>query len=429
MKLTDVEYDIAIKDFQEMLRFKTVSNTAAYDGSYNLCADWILERLLEIEIDAFMLPESQLDKKIVVGTWLGSDPTLPGILLNSHFDVVPVIENEWNVPAFEGLIQDGKIYGRGAQDMKCVCVQYFVALRKLRKTGYQPLRNIYISYVPDEEVGGSGMSTLIQSTWFNSINIGIALDEGLASEDNIFSVFYGERLPWWIRIQATGNTGHASRFIEDTAAEKIINVANRALLFRKEQLNLLHGNDIAGCSHTVAIKKRSTLGDVTSLNITNIRSGIVAGGLDVLNVIPPVAELKLDIRISPHVDPSTVATMLDVWCEECTINKHDKSISWSYANSALQQHSTTLIDGSNPWWTRFESILKDKCGADIRPQVFPAATDSRFLRALGIKAFGFSPIRNSEIMLHEHNEYISKDIFLEGCEIYIDLLSDLCNTP
>jgi len=59
------------------------------------------------------------------------------------------------------------------------------------------------------------------------------------------------------------------------------------------------------------------------------------------------------------------------------------------------------------------------------PEVFPAATDSRFLRALGIRALGFSPMRNSEIMLHEDNEYLDESVFLEGIGVYVGLIEAL----
>ena len=48
----------------------------------------------------------------------GSDPSLDPYLLASHLDVVPVEQDKWSVPAFEGLVRDGKIYGRGALDVK-----------------------------------------------------------------------------------------------------------------------------------------------------------------------------------------------------------------------------------------------------------------------------------------------------------------------
>ena len=108
-----------------------------------------------------------------------------------------------------------------------------------------------------------------------------------------------------MKVTAKGNTGHGSRFIEGTAVEQIIGVANRALTYRAQQRNLLHKNcsHTNACSHAVAASRKTTMGDVTSLNITMLRSGVRSGELDVLNVVPPQAQLAMDIRISPHVPP------------------------------------------------------------------------------------------------------------------------------
>lgn len=57
--------------------------------------------------------------------------------------------------------------------------------------------------------------------------------------------------------------------------------------------------------------------------------------------------------------------------------------------------------------------------------MFPAATDSRFLRQLGIPALGFSPMNNTEILLHEHNESLHRDVFLKGIDVYTTILQDL----
>lgn len=71
---------------------------------------------------------------------------------------------------------------------------------------------------------------------FRKLNIGFALDEGLgmrfssrhlfciflASEDDTYKVFYGERVPWWVKVTCGGSPGHGSKFIENTAAEKMV---------------------------------------------------------------------------------------------------------------------------------------------------------------------------------------------------------------
>ncbi|OWY91208.1 ACY1-like metalloprotease, partial [Phytophthora megakarya] len=98
-------------------------------------------------------------------TWKGEDPTLPGIILNSHYDVVPAVAEHWEFDPFDAkVLDDGRIYGRGTQDMKSVCIQYVEAVHTLMASGFKPTRNIYLLFVPDEEIGGAqGMETFLES--------------------------------------------------------------------------------------------------------------------------------------------------------------------------------------------------------------------------------------------------------------------------
>lgn len=255
-------------------------------------------------------------------------------------------------------------------------------------------------------------------------------------------MFYGERLPWWVDVTATGRTGHGSRFIEHTAVEQLIAVSNRALAFRNEQRDLLHGNghaDHSNCAHAVAAKRQKmlfelkksgkmTLGDVTSLNITSLQAGVRVGDTYAYNCVPPTAKCSLDIRISPHVDPKEIGDMIDAWCQECSASPDEGyDVKWKSLHGMgpmNDKHALTKTDASNPWFEVFESAM-ERMGHKVVPQVFPAATDSRFLRELGIRAFGFSPMRNTEIMLHENDEYLEESVFVEGIEVYVRLIEAL----
>ena len=89
-------------------------------------------------------------------------------MLNSHIDVVPVFPDQWDHPPFSAhKTDDGWIYGRGTQDMKCVGIWYMEAIRNLKKQGFQPKRTIHVMWVPDEEIGGhDGMEKLIETDFF-----------------------------------------------------------------------------------------------------------------------------------------------------------------------------------------------------------------------------------------------------------------------
>merc|ERR1712166_417189 len=210
----------AVAAFQEFVRIPSISGDGPLNGSYQRAVEWLQARLTAriagIQIETI---EPVKGKPIVIAKLVGSNPELPSILLNSHYDVVPVINVE--------------------QDMKCVCVQYIEAIHRLQQQegGWTPVRTVYLTYVPDEEIGGKdGINKLLETPQFEAmLPIALALDEGLACDRDAYTVFYGERVPWWILIRATGPTGHGSRFVQNTATEKLMEVVNKALAFRKEQ--------------------------------------------------------------------------------------------------------------------------------------------------------------------------------------------------
>lgn len=422
-RATSVDEEKMISSFQDFLRIKTTSFDGPSSGSYQTACDWLVTKFTALGLDTQVV-SPVANKPIVLITWKGSNPTLPAILLNSHYDVVPAMLDKWDMDPWAAVrTKEGRIFGRGTQDMKCVCIQYLFAIEKLKKSGYTPLRTIHLSYVPDEEIGGKdGMAALMTNAVFKSWNIALAIDEGLANPDNAFTAFYGERSPWWIFVNAKGPTGHASRFIANTAVSKLMTVANKGLSFRKEQESRL--GHTGGCSHAQAKK----LGDVTTLNLTVLSAGVTGDGGQTyaMNVIPTEAVCGFDVRISPELSMKQVEEMLDTWCKEA-----GEGVTWKHADftSPMQEHYITALHPTiNPWFTVFTKGV-GRLNRKVIPEIFPAATDSRFLRKLGIPAIGFSPMSNSPILLHEHNEYIDEGVFLEGVEVFIDLINALASTP
>lgn len=113
------------------------------------------------------------------------------------------------------------------------------------------------------------MKLLVHHEEFKRLNVAFALDEGIASPKNALKVFYGERMPWWIKITATGPTGHGSQFIKDTAPTKLLKVIEKFMNLRNEQEKLLE----VGLHHN---GQRYTLGDVTTINLTFLQVCFVA---------------------------------------------------------------------------------------------------------------------------------------------------------
>jgi aminoacylase len=131
---------------------------------------------LKFQVEVPVTPK----KPICILTWVGTQPELKSIVLNSHMDVVPVYEEFWTHKPFSADIdEEGKIFARGSQDMKCVGMQYLAALRHFKRNNISFKRTIHVTFVPEEEIGGvDGMKDFVHQEAFKELNIGVSLDEG-----------------------------------------------------------------------------------------------------------------------------------------------------------------------------------------------------------------------------------------------------------
>jgi len=395
--------------FREFIRIRTDHPTPKYGEAIDF-----LQRIYKEEIGLpceVIVTDTTLPHQILVVTWEGTEPELPAIMLNSHLDVVPAVPEMWKVDPFEAHKDEhGNIYGRGTQDMKCVCIQYMEAIRKLKASGARFRRTIHLTYVPDEETGGhKGMSIFVRTSKFKTLNVGLCLDEGLASPTEAFTVFYGERTPQWLRLTAKGPTGHGSRFIEGTAVEKLMTSVRSLLDYRKEMHDKLEKG-----KHECGMK----LGDVTTLNLTMLKAGVTTDGGKTysINVIPMEAEAGFDLRIPPGEYENVLQKVKD-WTEGLS--------EVEYLSEPIPP-LVTPITSDNAWWSSFSGAL-NSIGQSYDTEIFPAATDGRFVRNVGLPVFGFSPINNTPILLHDHNEFLNEKVFIKGIDVYCHIIPQLAN--
>lgn len=249
---------LIISRFQKYLQI----NTAQPDPKYYEAADFLISQAKSLKLEYESI-EFVKGKPLVLLKWEGKNPSLPAILLYSHTDVVTVEHEKWSYSPFEAHLESssGNIYARGSQDMKCVGMQYLEAIRKLKASGFQPVRTIYLSFAPDEEIGGhDGAEKFVDSEIFKKLNVGVVLDEGLASPDEHYRAFYGERSPWWLAIKATGAPGHGSRLYDNSAMENLLKSIESIRRFRASQFDLVKSGARAE-------------GEVISVNMVFLKAG------------------------------------------------------------------------------------------------------------------------------------------------------------
>ncbi|KAJ3010917.1 adenylate cyclase [Thoreauomyces humboldtii] len=364
---------------------------------YKSCSAFLEKYAKELGLDYHSV-ECVKGKPSCILTWKGKDASIPAIMANCHTDVVPVSADKWTHDPFAAdKLENGDIIARGAQDMKCVGIQYLESIRKLKAAGVQPLRT-------EEEIGGQeGMKLLVKTDEFKKLNIGFALDEGLANPEDGYKLFYGERAPWWITITAKGGAGHGSQFIEPSATSRLVKVLGKFFAFREAEANRLKFGKKEDGTHF-------KLGDVTTTNVTILKGGVQH------NVVPETASAGIDIRVAPTVNLNAFKAQIESWCAEEDVDLQYVATHWD--------NTTTPTTEENVWFRTLKGVA-DKRGIKLDYEIFPAATDSRFIREIGIPAFGISPMRNTPVLLHDHDEYLNETVFLEGVDFYVDLLPAL----
>ncbi|CAJ0601125.1 unnamed protein product [Cylicocyclus nassatus] len=392
--------DIAVTKFREYLRI----NTEQPHPDYEACKTFLFALADDLKIERHAV-ETVPGKPFIIMTIPGKQPELPSLMLYSHTDVVPTFKDQWKYDPYEAhKDENGDIYARGAQDMKCVGSQYFEAIRRHFKRGRkQWLRTIHIVWGPDEEIGAAeGMALFCQMKEFRDLNIGFVLDEGLANETDEYKVYYAERCPWWLQVTCTGSPGHGSKFIVNTAAEKLQKLINRTLEFREKQRQILESDP------------NKTLGDVITLNLTFLEGGVQ------VNVLPEKFVAKFDIRVPPTADFDELTKQITQWCHDAGEGVEYKFLQ----KTEIKNMTPTTPD--DPWWATFEKSLREQ-GCKFVKEIFTGGTDSRFIRALGYRSIGFSPMNNTPSLLHDHNEYLNEKVYLRGVEIYETLIDNLAS--
>ncbi|XP_057819102.2 uncharacterized protein LOC131032182 isoform X2 [Cryptomeria japonica] len=391
-----------ISRFQQYLQI----NTAQPNPNYKPAADFILSQAKSIGLDVQVL-EYVKSKPVILLTWQGKEKYLPSILLNSHIDVVPAEKEKWvHDPFLAHKDSNGDIYARGSQDMKCVGLQYLEALRNLKNRGFVPRRTIHASFVPDEEIGGhDGAEMFVGSKDFESLNVGVVLDEGLASPDENYRVFYGERSPWWLVIKAVGAPGHGSKLYDNSAMENLLKSVETIMKFRAAQFDLVKAGLAAE-------------GEVISVNPVFMKAGTPTPTGFVMNLQPSEAEAGFDIRVSPGTNAESLEKRIAEEWAPASRNMTFQLKQKKPIKNKLGLPFMTIANHSNPWWTLLEAAILKVGGKLHKPEIFPAATDACFVRDHGVPAFGFSPMANTPILLHDHNEFLNEAEYLKGVGVY-----------
>ncbi|XP_048226578.1 aminoacylase-1 [Ricinus communis] len=395
--------------FQQYLRFNTAHPNPNYTAPVSFLAS--IAQSIGLKIQTLYFTPG---KPVLLLTWIGSKPTLPSIIFNSHLDSVPAEPTKWIHPPFSAVrTDDGDIFARGAQDDKCIAIQYLEAIRNLKAKSFIPIRTIHVSYLPDEEIGGvDGAEKFVNSKEFRELNVGFAMDEGQASVNDEFRVFYADRTPWDLVIKAKGQPGHGSRMYDNSAMENLMKSIEVISRFRESQFDVVKAGKAANS-------------EVVSVNPVYLKAGTPSPTGFVMNMQPSEAEAGFNIRLTPTTDTDLLKKKIAEEWAPAVRNMTYEIIEKGPIRDIRGRPLMTAVDNSNPWWSVFKRAITAAGGQLAKPEILASTTDGRFIRRLGVPVFGFSPMTNTPILLHEHNEFLKDTVFLKGIEVYEHIISSL----
>lgn len=382
--------------------------------------------------------ETAPNREVLVATLKGDGSKRPLMLCN-HTDVVPVEAAYWTVPAFEGAIRDGKIYGRGAVDMKGCGVMQLMAFLLLKRQRVPLARDVVFCAVPDEEAGSTwGMGWLCEHRP-DIVDVEFELSEGGGGsnrfgrqETKLFTVATNEKDMAWLTLTSVGTPGHGSRPHADNSALHLVRALakladwDRGITFTGETRAYLERLGEAGLfpplSDTAAVEDRIRNSPelyamfLNTLNITMGHWGIKQ------NVIPAKSEARLDCRLLPGQSK-------EEWVQQVRDHIADDRIQVELSSQVPRDEPVAV-----PWDTELfhtiESVLKEAMeDAVVVPGMTVGGTDNRFLRAKGIPAYGFIPCLLSPAEragFHGNDEFLTTDNLNMGCELMYEIVRRMC---
>jgi acetylornithine deacetylase/succinyl-diaminopimelate desuccinylase-like protein len=414
---------------RDLIRIDT-TNTGdlATSAGERAAAEYVAEKLSEVGIEPTVL-ESAAGRANVVARIGGADPARGALLVHGHLDVVPADASEWSVDPFAGEIKDGFLWGRGAVDMKDFDAMMLAVARDWKRAGYVPPRDIVICYTADEEAGSDYGATFLvdhHAELFEGCTEAIGEVGGysytVGSDLRLYLIQTAEKGIDWLKVHATGRPGHGS-FVHDnnavtTLCEAVARVGNhrfpvtltptvRSFL---EEVAVALGIELDPDDPELTIGKLGPIASIIGATIRNTANptGLSAGYKH--NVIPGKASATIDCRTLPG--------QFDLFREQLReVLGPDLEIESVHRQPALE----TTFDG--PLVEAMAAALRaEDPGAHAVPYMLSGGTDAKQFSRLGIRCFGFSPLKlpadlNFSALFHGIDERVPLDALQFGVRV------------
>ncbi len=437
----DFDGDKAVEALRELVRCKTISyNDSSKED------DKEFQKLVDLIPVLYPFVSNNCEVKSFDGRgllfkWEGESRENPTVLM-SHYDVVPVNQELWDIEPFEAIKKDGKIFGRGTLDTKATLNGILFSANRLIEKGFKPKNDIYLAFSGSEEVSGAGAPKIVDYFEQNGIVPGMVLDEGGAVVEGVFPgvkapcalIGIAEKGLLNIRYQTFSAGGHASAPPPVTPIGKL---SAACLKVEKNPFSchitkpVAEMFDVLGRHSTFLFRMifanlwcfkgvldlfcRKAGGELNALVRTTIAFTKMEGS-SALNVLPPKAEMASNIRINPNDSVDSVVDLITK-----TINNADIKV------EVIDSMEPSRISDTKckAWETISSAVAETWQGSLVSPYLMVQCSDSRHYGRISDRVYRFSAMdltSEERKTIHGNNEYIRIESIVKTIEFFTRII-------
>ena len=436
-----VDGDRAVSALAEMIRCRTVSDRNKENED---AAEFEkFERLLPT-LFPHVYEKCDFEKvgdRALLFRYHGKSADAPTVLM-AHYDVVSVSDSEWQKPPFDGIIEDGVLWGRGTLDTKGTLCGILSAAEKLISDGFVPSNDVYFAFGGDEEINGHGASDIVALFRDRGITPSAVYDEGGAVVEKVFPgvstpcalIGIAEKGMLNVEYSVKGGGGHSSspaphtpvgvlaracvrmesspfKFRITPPAAKMLDTLGRRSTFVYRMIF----SNLWLFSPVLNMLTKSQGGEMNALMRTTTAFTQMRGS-DGVNVIPPVARMVSNHRIIPG------ETTDDLLARIKKIVNDDRV-------------EVRMIDGMNPsvvsrtdveGWQRISDTVRETwTDAIVSPYLMVACSDSRHWGVISDRVYRFSAMaltKEERGYIHGNDERIPTEKIVKTVEFFTRLI-------
>ena len=392
--LATIDADEVVELTRALIRIPSVYRPGDPEGTEARMAAFV-EGWLRREGFAVLVQEVAPGRPNVIG-WIGEKaPGRKSLLLEGHTDVVTEGDPaEWTWPPFGAELVDGRIYGRGAADMKSGLAAAMVAAAAFIRAGIAPKGKLVVGALVDEEDGMIGVRHLVTTP------IGRELDAAIICEPEENEICLEQRGVVWARVRVRGKMAHGAMPEAGVNPISCLGVILREVPALEKRLR-------KACQRSRHLRPPT----VTPTIIQGPPRGV---GVPQSNVIPAVAEVTLDVRLTAGIDADGIRAELETVCRQAEGACPGVKVEWEPVNSF---RLATRVDKSEALVQAMIRGVRRAAGRAPRFGGVPGSTDGTILRMeLGIPIVTCGP--GNRLIPHQVNEYVDVTEVVEAARIY-----------